>query len=173
MFCSGCGRTLETGVAVCPQCGRIVPQAFPAAPAVPPPAVPGLAYQLDRYAGTVRMLGILWFVYAGISIFFGFIGMAFVHSFFSGGFGPWMHGSEIPDWIFPAAIHFGWLLLSMRVILSVVAGWGLLERAQWGRIVAIVAAILNLIHPLLGTALGIATLVILLGSRNSMLYEQL
>ncbi len=168
MYCSGCGRTLQTGVTVCPQCGRAAAPAFP-----PVPVVPGLEYQLARYAGTVRVLGILWFVYAGISLFFGFIGMAFLRSFFSGRFGPWMHGSEIPTWIFPAAIHFAWLLLSMRVVLCVVAGWGLLERTQWGRIVAIVAAILNLIHPILGTALGIATLVILLSSRNSMLYEEL
>jgi len=58
-------------------------------------------------------------------------------------------------------------------LLAVVAGWGLLERAQWGRVLAIIAGILALIRFPLGTALGIATLVILLGSRNSALYEQI
>ncbi len=76
-------------------------------------------------------------------------------------------GSGRPGFIFV------WILLSVRVILCVVAGWGLLERTQWGRIVAIVAAILCLIRIPLGTALGIATLIILLGYRNSALYEQL
>jgi hypothetical protein len=54
-----------------------------------------------------------------------------------------------------------------------VAGWGLLERTQWGRIVAIIAAILSLIRIPLGTALGIATLIILIGARNWMLYDEL
>jgi hypothetical protein len=48
-----------------------------------------------------------------------------------------------------------------------------LERTQWGRIVAIVAAILCLIRIPLGTALGIATLIILMGTRNWALYEDL
>jgi hypothetical protein len=61
----------------------------------------------------------------------------------------------------------------VRVGLALVAAWGLHERTQWGRIVAIVAAILNLVHPLFGTALGIWTLVVLLGYRNTTLYEQL
>ena len=168
MFCSGCGRTLETGVTVCPQCGRAVPQGAPVAP-----PVPSFEFQLDRYAGKVRVLGILWLAYGGIAIVMGFVGMAFAHAFLSGGFAPWAEHNDIPTWIFPAAIHFGWLVLSMRAILCAVAGWGLLERTQWGRIVAIIAAVLSLIHIPLGTALGIATLVILLGYRNSTLYEQL
>ena len=165
MFCSGCGHALEPGQAICPQCGR------PAAPAVPPP--PGLQLQLDSYAGKVRVLGILWIAYAGISLILGLAGMAFVKSFLFGGLGPWMHGPMAPDWFGPAWLHLVWILLSVRAVLYVVAGWGLLERRQWGRIVAIIAAILCLIRIPLGTALGIATLVILLGYRNSVLYEQL
>jgi len=41
-----------------------------------------------------------------------------------------------------------------------------------GRIVAIIAAILSLIRFPLGTALGIWTLIVLLGYRNTTLYEQ-
>lgn len=165
MFCSGCGHALEPGGAFCLQCGR------PAAPAVPPP--PGLDYQLASYAGKVRVLGILWIVYAGISLLLGFAGLAFAKAFLFGGFGPWMHGPMSPNWFESAWFHLVWVLLSVRVILCVVAGWGLLERTQWGRVVAIVAAIVCLIRIPLGTALGIATLIILLGYRNSALYEQL
>jgi hypothetical protein len=57
--------------------------------------------------------------------------------------------------------------------LALAAGWGLMERAPWGRIVAIVAAFLSLLRFPFGTALGIWTLVVLLGYRNSTLYEQL
>ena len=165
MYCSGCGHALEPGQAFCPHCSR------PAAPAVPPP--PGLQFQLESYAGKVRVLGILWIVYAGLTLIVGFAGLAFARVFLLHGFGPWMHGPMPPDWFGPAWLHLVWILLSVRAVLCVVAGWGLLERTQWGRVVAIVAAILCLIRIPLGTALGIATLVILLGYRNTALYEQL
>jgi hypothetical protein len=48
-----------------------------------------------------------------------------------------------------------------------------MERTDWGRIVAIVAAFLILLKFPFGTALGIWTLVTLLGYRNTTLYQQL
>jgi hypothetical protein len=165
MFCSGCGHVLDAGQPVCVQCGR------PMAPAAPP--VPGFEFQIANYAGKVRTLGILWLVYAGLSMVLGFAGLQFAKNFMSGGFGPWMHGPNPPDWFFPAVMHIAWLFLVLRGVLCAVAGWGLLERAEWGRIMAIVVAVLSLIKFPIGTALGIATLVILLGYRNTALYEHL
>jgi hypothetical protein len=165
LFCSGCGHALEAGQPVCPQCGRPVP------PAMPP--VPGFEFQLASYAGKVRVLGILWLVYAGVSLILGFAAVSFAKGLFEGGFGPWTHGQGPPEWIFPMAFHFAWLALAIRAVLCVVAGWGLLEHAAWGKVMAIVVAILSIFKFPLGTALGIATLVILLGYRNSALYERL
>jgi hypothetical protein len=165
MFCSGCGRSLEQGQIVCPQCNR------PVAPQVPP--VPGFEFVLAGYASKVRVLGILWLVYAGITLVFGIVGLAFAHAFLSGGFAPWMHGHAPQMWFFPGLLRFAWVFLLGRAVLAAVAGWGLLERTQWGRIVAIIAAILSLIRIPLGTALGIATLIILIGARNWMLYDEL
>jgi hypothetical protein len=48
-----------------------------------------------------------------------------------------------------------------------------MERTQWGRIVASVAAFLIILKIPFGTALGIWTLVVLLGYRNTTLYDQL
>jgi hypothetical protein len=70
-------------------------------------------------------------------------------------------------------LHFAWMFVVLRSGLAVVAAWGLMERAAWGRVVAIVAAFLCLFKFPFGTALGIWTLVMLLGYRNSTLYEQL
>jgi hypothetical protein len=165
MFCSGCGRTLAQGQVVCPQCNR------PVAAQVPP--VPGFEFVLAAYASKIRVLGILWLVYAGITLFFGLIGMAILHSIFSGGNAPWMHGPMPHAWLFPGLLRFTWIFVVGRAVLAAVAGWGLLERTQWGRIVAIIAAILCLIRIPLGTALGIATLIILIGARNWALYEDL
>jgi hypothetical protein len=165
MFCSGCGQAMEPGQVSCPQCGR------PLAPAVPP--VPGLQFQVESYAGKVKVLGIFWFVYAGLSLVLGLAGLTFAKAFMSGGMGPWMHDSMPPMWLGPAFIHLIWVMLVLRAGLALAAGWGLVEHTQWGRLVAIVAAILSLIKFPFGTALGIWTLVMLLGYRNSTLYDQL
>jgi len=165
MFCSGCGQPLQLGQPVCTQCGRPVPLAAP--------PIPGFQFQLESYSSKVRVLGILWLVYAGLSLVLGIAAMSFAKAFFSGAFGPWGHGAMPPNWVFPMAMHFVWLALALRAALCAVAGWGLLEHAQWGKVMAIVAAILSLIKFPFGTALGIATLVILLGYRNSALYDQL
>lgn len=165
MFCSGCGRALEPAQTVCPQCGR------PVAPPVPP--VPGFEFVVDNYAGKIKVLGILWLVYAGITLVFGFIGMAILHAIFNGGTGPWEHGPVPHIWFFPALLPFVWALVAGRAILAAAAGWGLLKHTPWGRILAIVVAIISLIKFPLGTALGIATLIILVGARNWSLYEQL
>jgi len=84
MFCSGCGRQLDTGQGFCPQCGRV------AAPLTPPvvPA-PGFEFELNRYAGKIRILGILWLVFGGLSLLAGLAALHFAHDLFSGGFAPW------------------------------------------------------------------------------------
>jgi hypothetical protein len=156
---------LEAGQTFCPKCGRAI------APIVPP--VPGLPFQLENYAGKVRLLAIFWFIYAALSLLSGFAGLVFARSFFSGGFGPWMHGPAMPMWMGPAFFHFIWIFLVLRAGLAIAAGWGLMEHTQWGRLVAIVAAILCLLKIPFGTAMGIWTLVMLLGYRNSSLYDQL
>ena len=171
MFCSGCGHVIETGQAVCPQCNRPVAPAAP--PGYPMPPAQSFEFQLASYAGKVRVLGILWLVYAGLSLLLGFAGMEFLKTFISHGFGPWANGPMFGDWFGPALIHVAWILLSVRAVLCAVAGWGLLERTQWGRIVAIIAAFVCIIKVPFGTALGIASLIILLGYRNSALYDQL
>ena len=170
MFCSGCGHALPPGQGFCSHCGR------PAVVAVP--AVPGLQFQVQNYAGKVRALSVCWFVYAGLIGFTGLIGLTFANAFLAGHFGnwaqgPWGNNSFPREWLGPALIHFLWIVTVGRVVLAVVAGWGLMERTQWGRIVAIVAAVLSLIKFPFGTAIGIWTLVVLLGYQNTTLYEQL
>jgi hypothetical protein len=135
--------------------------------------VPGLEFQLQNYAGKLKVLGIFWLIYAAVALVTGIAALAFFSAYFSGHFGPWMHGPLPPMWFGPMILRFGWLILLVRVGLAAAAGWGLLERAPWGRIVAIVAACVCLIKFPFGTAMGIWTLVVLLGYRNSTLYEQL
>ena len=170
MFCSGCGQALAQGQPVCTQCGR------PVAPVVPP--VPGLQFQLESYAGKVKALSLVWFAYSALSLLTGLAGLSFARAIFNNHFGNWGHGPwgdgfGPQEWLGPAILHFIWVAVIIRSALAFVAAWGLHERSQWGRVVAIVAAIFSLIKFPFGTALGIWTLVVLLGYRNTTLYEQL
>jgi hypothetical protein len=170
MYCSGCGQAWVPGQPVCSRCGRTM--------MVAAPPIPGLQFQLDSYAGKIRALSIVWFIYAGLSMLLGVLGLAFAGAFFTGHFGPWAHGPWgngpfRPEWFGPAMLHFAWLFVVVRAGLAFAAAWGLMERTEWGRIVAIVAAFLCILKFPIGTALAIWTLVTLMGYRNSTLYEQL
>ena len=79
----------------------------------------------------------------------------------------------MPFFMGPAFLHMMWVFILLRSLLAAAAGWGLMEHQQWGRLVAIVAAVLSLLRFPFGTAMGIWTLIVLLGYRNSALYEQL
>jgi len=170
MFCSGCGQAVVPGQPVCQQCGR------PIAPPVPP--VPGMNFLVDAYAGKIRTLGVFWLVYGGLSLILGFMGMAFAHAFMSH-WGMWNHGpwgqNEFPfgNWFWPAIWQFAWFTLLVRAGLAFAAGWGLMERAPWARLVALIAAFFSILKFPFGTAIGIFTLVLLLGYRNNMLYSEL
>lgn len=91
--------------------------------------------------------------------------------------GPWGHmgpfGSEFPFGHVPWLIPFITLMLVARSILGIVTGIGLLHRERWGRILAIVAGVLVLLKPVLGTALGIYTLWVLVPSDSAREYEEI
>jgi hypothetical protein len=140
--------------------------------------VPGLQFQVESYAGKVKVLSIFWFIYAGFSLLAGVAGLAFAKAFLSGFLSPWIHngpepGASMPEWFIPAILHFALVFLIIRSALALVAAWGLMQRTEWGRIVAIVAAVFSLLKFPFGTAMGVWTLVVLLGYRNTTLYEQL
>jgi hypothetical protein len=169
MFCSACGCGLTAGLAACPRCGAPMMS-------VPPPSYPGFQFELANYASKMRALSTVWFIYGALALVFGIMGMAFADAWISGR-GPWMHGpwahGGFPFWFGPTIIRFGWMYVIARSGLALMAGWGLMERRSWGRIVAIIAAFANLIKFPFGTALGVWTLLMLLGYRNNTLYDRL
>jgi hypothetical protein len=141
--------------------------------AVPPP-VPTFQFELNSYASKMRALSTVWFIYGGLVLVTGFVGMAFLNAFQRHGL--WMHGpwrGPFPPFWFGPIIRFGWAITVGRAVLAVMAGYGLMERAPWGRMVAIVAAFLSLLKFPFGTAIGVWTLIMLMGYRNTTLYEQI
>jgi hypothetical protein len=136
------------------------------------PPVPGFQFELANYASKMRALSTVWFIYGALALAFGVIGMAFAGAWLAG-HGPWMHGPFSPFWLGPAILRFGWTFVIARSALALLAGYGLMERARWGRMAAIIAAFLSILKFPFGTALAIWTLVMLLGYRNTTLYDQI
>ena len=158
MFCNRCGTTLQADYNVCPKCGTPVT----ARPAAADPS---------RVAGHVRTLGILWIVLGAIWLLPSFFLLTMGHAFqfFPMG-GPFAHGPfarmMVPPLMF--GLGAGFLVLAAG---GICVGWGLMRYEPWARIAAIVLGILSLLHPPLGTLLGIYTLWVLL-SNDAAVYER-
>jgi hypothetical protein len=157
MYCSACGHALAPNQPVCPQCGRPVAVASVT-------TAPGFGFELSSYASKLRALAVVWYIFGGLSLVVGLM----LGSWLNGPFHNWAHG---PTWLFPA-IHFAWLFTLVRAGLALATGYGLMHREPWGRIVAIIAAIISVFHIFpFGVALAIWTFVTLVGYRNTTLYE--
>ena len=153
MFCDRCGTALQEFQRFCPKCGKGVG------------AVPLMPVE-SRIAGHVRLLGIFWLA---ISAFRLLPGLALV-SIFRYGFP--FYTSGVPGFVHGLMRGLGGLLLA-GAVLGIVAGWGLLERQPWARMLAIVLGCFSLLDMPFGTALGIYTLWVLLPARSEEEYRQI
>jgi hypothetical protein len=172
MYCNGCGQALVAGQGFCPRCGQANAAGRGAyAPMGYVPLVTPLAIVERR----VNALAVGWLVYGGLIAVTGIVGMAFARAAIEGHFGPFgspfgWHGNHGPM-LGLFFLKFGWMALILRVGLAVAAGYGLLQKAPWARVVAIIAAVLSLIHLPFGTVMAVWTLVVLVGARNAAGYD--
>jgi hypothetical protein len=152
MFCDRCGTSLAPAVRFCPTCGKSF------APAVP------MRTPLPRVAGNIRTLGILWIVYSVIHLVPGLIVGSMPH---------WLpYDSDMPFFLHGMFRAIGGFLM-LKGAVGVAAGWGLLERQSWARILTIILGFLSLIHFPFGTGIGIYTLWVLLPSSSELEYRQM
>jgi hypothetical protein len=79
---------------------------------------------------------------------------------------------DVPGFVIPLVQAFGYVLIAGAGI-GFVAGWGLLERRPWARMLAIVLGAFSLFEVPFGTALGIYTLWVLLPAQSEEEFRQL
>jgi hypothetical protein len=120
-----------------------------------------------RIAGHIRLLGIFWLA---LSVFRLIPGFFLLTLFQRGAWG--MFPPDMPGFLFGLMRGIGLLMLAGAVI-GIIAGWGLLERQPWARMLTVVLAFFNLLDLPLGTALGIYTLWVLLPARSEQEYRQI
>ncbi len=154
MYCVRCGRELQDRDTFCPGCGKAVNEPVPMMP------------QQGRIAGHVRLLGILWIAVSVFRLMPGLVVLSIFHHGF-----PFMRG-DIPGFLLPIVRGAGLALLTGGV-LGVIAGWGLLDRRPWARMLAIVLGCIGLIDMPFGTALGIYTLWVLLPAQSEAEYQRI
>jgi hypothetical protein len=157
MFCDQCGGQLQERDTRCGRCGK---------------AVLGLIeLRRSRVREHVRMVGILWMAYSALHAVGG-IAILIVAQIV---FGPAFHNGPSPEvafWLRPLLTVVGWLLLAKSAA-GFFAGWGLLQREEWARTVALIMGFIALLNVPVGTALGIYTLWVLLPARSDEEYRAL
>jgi len=153
MFCVGCGAVLQPGQSFCAGCGK------------PTGHVPLVPVQ-SRLAGHMRLLAILWFAVSAFRMIPGLVLLTIFGA--GGGFLP----VEVPAFVPGLLQMIGFAFIGAAAV-GLVAGWGLLERQPWARMLAIVLGAISLVDVPFGTALGIYTLWVLLPAQSEAEFNQI
>lgn len=175
MFCDQCGTEAAMGAHFCSNCGRPLPgTVYQTASTVP--RTPVYVVSSNRVNEHIRILGILWIVYgvfhAAVVGCIWFVGRMVLPSVLSAVSPHFVFGDSLTR-IVQGELAFVSVFFILEAVLAFFAAWGLLERQSWGRVVAIIAAVLSLWHIPLGTALGIYTLWVLMPSASESEYRNL
>ncbi|MCC7163729.1 MAG: hypothetical protein IT331_14635 [Anaerolineae bacterium] len=113
-----------------------------------------------------RIVGWLYIVGSALLMAFGLIGFFFLTNLGV------ITGDAQAALIIGIVGTWGGLLLIVLSVPGLLAGYGLLRRREWGRVLAIVVALLNLFNFPLGTLLGVYTLWVLLQTNANELFAQ-
>jgi hypothetical protein len=159
MFCDQCGAQLQAGQAQCGRCRK--------------PVVGSLEYSRNRVREHVKLVGILWMAYSALHVVGGVI-VLLISKLVVVRLGNIPNGPppEIMAWLPALVTAIGWLILAKAAV-GIITGWGLLQREEWARVVALVMGFVALLSVPVGTALGIYTLWVLLPSQSEEEYRAL
>jgi hypothetical protein len=153
MFCNHCGAALHKPFSFCSACGK------------PAGNVPLLPVR-SRIAGHIRLLGIFWLAMSAFRLLPG-VALLVI-------FRPEHHAflHDVPLFVMDLLQTIGWIFVGAALI-GIAAGWGLLERQPWARMLAIVLGCFSLLDLPFGTAIGIYTLWVLLPAASEHEYSQM
>jgi len=159
MYCNGCGTEVSEGLGFCGKCGRpvhLVPYVRPA----------------NRVANHITLLGTLWIVYSIFTLVGGmvvlFVGKVIITFVLT------QHPTDAPPlFLLRPLLSLVGLLVIAKGVFGLAAGWGLLRRESWARILAMVMGCISLLNVPFGTALGIYTLWVLISHNGEQEYRML
>jgi len=161
MFCDGCGAGVQPGQGFCSRCGKQV---------VGP--VMALQPRRGRVQEHVHLLGIFWLAISAFNTIGALVLFIIANTLF-----PHLREMGAPPEVPGGFLHV--LLSAIAVLIMVkaacgfIAGWGLLQREPWARVVALVLGFISLFNIPLGTAVGVYTLWVLLPRQSQEEYDAL
>lgn len=160
MFCDGCGTAVQPGQAFCGRCGKSI---------VGPIAV--MQNRPGRVQGHVQLLGILWLAISAFNTIGGVVLYILANTLFAH-----MHELGAPEaptaFLRPLLSVLGIFVLA-KAACGFLAGWGLMQREPWARVLAVVLGFISLFNIPFGTVVGIYTLWVLLPAQSQGEYEGL
>jgi len=159
MFCDRCGAALQPDQRFCGRCGKEF-------------AAVAFAYpQPSRVQAHIRLLGILWLALSALNAVAGVVLFILANTVFLH-----LHEMGAPPDVPEGFLHSLFSAIGSLVLIKAAcgffAGWGLLQREPWARMLTIVLSFFALFNIPFGTALGIYSLWVLLPARSEQEYEQ-
>ncbi len=161
MFCDGCGAPVQPGQGFCSKCGKQIIGAVSFAQPRP-----------GRVQEHVRLVGLFWLAFSafntvGSVVLYIIANTVFAHTRQFG-------TPDAPASFLRPLLSVIAILLLAKAAVGFLAGWGLLQRERWARLIALVLAFISLFTNIpLGTALGVYTMWVLLPSESEREYEGL
>ena len=158
MFCDGCGTAVQPGQTFCSRCGKQV---------VGP--VTAMQMRPGRVQGHVHLLGIVWLAISAVNTIGGVVLYVLANTLFAH-----LHelgAPEAPTAFLRPLLSVVAIFVLAKAACGFIAGWGLLQREPWARIVALVLGFIALFHIPFGTAVGVYTLWVLLPAQSQEEYD--
>jgi hypothetical protein len=117
----------------------------------------------------IKIIGVLNLVFG----LMGVVACALCLVVFVGGFAILgaIESDPVPVWLAGGIGAIFAVIMAVAALPNLLAGYGLLKRRQWGRVLAIIVAVIDLPAFPFGTALGIYTLAILLHGDSQALFS--
>jgi hypothetical protein len=150
MFCDRCGVVVQPGQAFCSKCGKQIVGTIT--------VMPSHGGRVEQH---IHLLGIFWLAMSAFNAIGGLVLLIVGNTLFA-------HMNEIgvppqvPRGFLTALLTTIGILGLAKAALGFLAGWGLMHRESWGRVLALVLAFISLFNIPFGTAIGVYTLWVLL-----------
>jgi hypothetical protein len=122
-----------------------------------------------RVQGHVHLLGIVWLAISAVNTIGGVVLYVLANTLFAH-----LHelgAPEAPTAFLRPLLSVVAIFVLAKAACGFIAGWGLLQREPWARIVALVLGFIALFHIPFGTAVGVYTLWVLLPAQSQEEYD--
>jgi len=159
MFCDACGNALQPDQSFCSKCGKQIVGggAF----------VPSMRGRVQQH---VHLVGILWLAISAFNVVGGLILIVVGNTLF-----PHLHEmgapQDVPTGFLSTLVSSFGIIILAKAACGFLAGWGLMHREPWARVLALVLAFISLFNVPFGTAVGVYTMWVMLPGQSQEEYD--